>query len=87
MSYSIEYKNSVKKELRKLTKIDRIVIIKKIGLLRKDPHPEGSAKLKGSQNLYRFRHGDYRVVYKIDKLVIVITIIRIGHRREIYKNL
>lgn len=87
MSYKLEYKNSVKKELRKLNKPDRIAIIGKIELLKDESHPEGSAKLKGSQDLYRFRHGDYRVIYQIQKQVVIITIIRIGHRRDIYKNL
>ena len=87
MSYRLEYKNSVKKELRKLTKPDRTAIINKIELLKDESLPEGSAKLKGSQDLFRIRHGDYRVIYQIQKQVVVITIIRIGHRRDIYKNL
>ena len=87
MSFRLEYKNSVKKELRKLTKTDRVAIIHKIELLKEKPRPEGSAKLKGSNDLFRVRHGDYRIIYQIKKSVLVIMIIRIGHRREIYKNL
>ena len=87
MNYTLEYKNSVKKELRKLSQIDRIAIIRKIELLKNESRPEGSAKLKGSHNLFRIRHGDYRVIYQIHKNVLLIIIIRIGHRREIYKNL
>jgi mRNA interferase RelE/StbE len=87
MSYRLDYKNSVKKELRKITKIDRVAIVGKIQLLTKNPKPEGSAKLKGSRDLFRIRHGDYRVIYKIKDDVLIILIIRIGHRRDIYKNL
>lgn len=87
MAFRLEYKASVKKELRKLIKADRVAVINKIELLKQDPRPEGSAKLKGSQNLYRIRHGDYRVIYQIQNLVLVIVIIRIGHRRDIYRNL
>lgn len=87
MAFRLEYKASVKKELRKLAKPDRIAIVRKIELLSEDPRPSGSAKLKGSQNLFRIRHGDYRVIYQIQQGVLVIIIIRIGHRREIYKNL
>ncbi len=87
MIFRIEYKNSVKKELRKLSRADRIVVINKIELLKVEPRPEGSAKLKGSRDLFRIRHGDYRVIYQIKNEVLVIIIIRIGHRREIYKNL
>ena len=85
--FRLEYKSSVKKELRKLSKTDRIAVIHKIQLLAKQPHPEGSAKLKGSQNLYRIRHGDYRVIYQIHGSVLTIIIIRIGHRRDVYKKL
>jgi len=87
MAFSLRYKSSVKKELRKLTQTDRIALVYKIELLRQEPRPEGSAKLKGSRDLFRIRHGDYRVIYQIRKNVLLIIIIRIGHRREIYKNL
>lgn len=87
MSFKVEYKSSVKKELRKLTITDRSAIIHKIELLKDNPNPEGSAKLKGSRDLFRIRHGDYRVIYQIQKNVLLIIIIRIGHRREIYKNM
>lgn len=87
MSYALEYKSSVKKELRKLTKHDRTAIVQKIQNLKNNPLPEGSAKLKGSNDLFRIRYGDYRVIYQLQKKVLLIIIIRIGHRREIYKNL
>jgi mRNA interferase RelE/StbE len=87
MPYSLQYKKSVKKELRKLHSADRVIIIQKILLLKDNPRPKGSAKLKGSVDLFRIRHGDYRVVYQILNDVLVIIIIRVGHRREIYKKL
>ena len=87
MSFRLEYKSSVIKELRKLPQVDRAAIIDKIVLLKDYPKPVGSAKLKGSRDLYRIRHGDYRVVYKIQNLVLIVTVIRIGHRKEIYKGL
>ncbi len=87
MAFKLEYKSSVKKELRKLSRVDRKVIVHKIELLKNEPQPEGSAKLKGSRDLFRIRHGDYRVMYQIKKNILVIIIVRIGHRREIYKNL
>ena len=87
MTFKIVYKGSVKKELRKLTYTDRTAIVDKIQLLKSKPNPEGSAKLKGSRDLFRIRHGDYRVIYQIKKKVLIIIIIRIGHRREVYKNL
>lgn len=87
MNYVLEYKSSVKKELRKLANHDRTAIVQKIENLKDNPLPEGSAKLKGSVNLFRIRHGDYRVIYQLQNKVLLIIIIRIGHRLEIYKNL
>jgi mRNA interferase RelE/StbE len=87
MSFKLEYKSSVKKELRKLAHADRVAIIQKVELLKDEPKPEGSAKLMGSRDLFRIRHGDYRVVYQIQKHVLLIIIIRIGHRKDIYKKL
>ena len=87
MAFTLRYKSSVRKELRKLSQTDRVAIVHKIELFKTDPRPEGSAKLKGSHDLFRIRHGDYRVIYQIQKDVLVIIIIRIGHRRDIYKNL
>ena len=87
MDYRLEYRASVKKELRKIHQTDRRALISKILLLRENPRPEGSAKLKGSTDLFRVRHGDYRVVYQIQNSHLVVLIIRVGHRREIYKNL
>lgn len=87
MAYRLEYRSSVRKELRQLDQADLAIVIGKIEALAADPRPEGSAKLKGSRDLYRIRHGDCRIVYQIQKSVLVVLIIRVGHRREIYKKL
>ncbi|MGI9027525.1 MAG: type II toxin-antitoxin system RelE family toxin [Candidatus Saccharimonadales bacterium] len=87
MGYTIKYRASVKKELKKIGQPERAVIVKKILLLEQNPLPKGSTKLKGSQNLYRFRCGVYRVIYQLNKGVLVIIIIRVGNRRDAYRNL
>ena len=61
-------------------------IDKKIIGLKKNPYPVGSKKIKGS-NYYRLRHGDYRIVYEIKNKVLVIVIINIAHRKEIYNKI
>lgn len=86
MQFQILYKNSVKKELQKITQFYRVAIVRKIELLKNNPRPIGSAKLTGSVDLFRIRHGDYRVIYKIQNNVLTIIIIKVGHRRDIYKN-
>lgn len=85
--YSILYKKSVEKELIKLPKTTKIQIIKKIQALRDDPRPNGSVKLRGSTNLYRIRHSDYRIIYSIDAGVLTIFVIKIAHRKEVYRDL
>jgi mRNA interferase RelE/StbE len=83
--YTIEYKKSVEKELRKLPAIQLKAIITKISTLAHNPRPEGSVKLRGSLDLFRIRHTDYRIIYQVQDKQLVIVVIKIGHRREIYR--
>lgn len=53
--------------------------------LENEPRPPGSVKLQGERELYRVRVGDYRVVYQIQDAALVVLVVRIGHRREIYR--
>lgn len=55
--------------------------------LREDPRPSGSRKLTGSDDQWRIRVGDYRVVYEIADDVLIVTVVRIAHRREVYRGL
>jgi len=84
--YKILYKKSVEKDLRKLPKSSLAVIVKKIQLLAKKPQPKGSVKLHGAKNLYRIRHADYRIVYETNSSELVILVIKVAHRKEVYRN-
>ncbi|MBE9169540.1 type II toxin-antitoxin system RelE/ParE family toxin [Pleurocapsales cyanobacterium LEGE 06147] len=85
-SYKIEWKQSAKKELKKLDKQIIIRILQAIEDLADNPYSSGSKKLIGSDSIYRIRVGDYRIVYNIKSSVLTIEIIKVGHRREIYCN-
>jgi mRNA interferase RelE/StbE len=85
--YKIEWKQSAKKELKKLKKAVIPRIIKAVESLSINPHPTGSRKLQGSEHLYRVRLGDYRIVYSVENKILLIEIIRIGHRKDIYRKL
>ena len=85
--YKIEWKQSAKKELKKLKKAVIPRIIKAVESLSINPHPTGSRKLQGSEHLYRVRLGDYRIVYSVENKIVLIEIIRIGHRKDIYRKL
>ena len=84
-SYQIEWKNSAWKELQRLPRpvIPRIVAA--VFDLSEDPFPQGVKKLVGSDFSYRIRVGDYRVVYEVFKKRLVIEIVRIRHRRDVYR--
>ncbi len=85
MTYKIDIKQSAQKELAKLPKKIAEKIIIKIRLLADDPRPNGCKKLTGKTNSYRFRVNNYRVVYSIYDQQLIIQVIKIGHRKKIYK--
>lgn len=81
---NITFVRSSERELLGLNKKLGERILEKIQKLATNPYGQGSQKLAGGKG-YRIRLGDYRVVYVIDKKTKVITIIKIGHRREVYR--
>jgi mRNA interferase RelE/StbE len=87
MPYTIEFKNSALKELRKLPKEFSEQIARDINDLSKNPRPHGHKKLEGNENLYRIRSGNFRVIYQIQDKMLIILIIRIGDRKEVFKKL
>jgi mRNA interferase RelE/StbE len=85
MKYEIEISASAEKFLAKVPKKERCRIIEKIDALEIDPMAHGSLKLQGQKDLYRIRSGDYRIIYSIKKDVLVVLVVEIGHRREVYR--
>lgn len=87
MTYRIEIRRSAAKELKKIPKTDLNRIIKRIDSLAEQlPNPE-ETKLKGDNPFHRIRVGDYRIVYEILDEVLVILIVKIAHRKDVYRNL
>ena len=83
--YTVVFPEQVKKDIADLPKKIQNSLLKKVGLLEKDPRPHGAIKLSGNEDaLYRLRAGDYRILYKIQDLVLLVIVIKIGHRREVY---
>ena len=86
MPYEIGFKPSALKELRKLDEVARKVIVSEIDLLAENPRSDGCKKLKGEVNLYRIRvFSNYRVVYEIQDRVLVVTVVKVAHRRDVYR--
>ena len=83
MKYEIRFKASAQKALRKIAAQDRERILSKVINLRTNPHPHGSIKLT-NQEAYRVRQGDYRIIYTVKDQILLIEVVRIGHRRDVY---
>jgi len=84
-NYKIKIKPSAVKELNKISKKDLEKVSKKISALSSDPRPPGCEKLSGDEK-YRIRQGNYRIVYSIEDDILIIVIVKVGHRRDIYKK-
>ncbi|NEP76510.1 type II toxin-antitoxin system RelE/ParE family toxin [Okeania sp. SIO2G5] len=85
--YKIQWKQSAKKELKKLDKKVIPRILDAVSSLTEDPHPKGHKKLQGAEHTYRLRVGDYRVVYSVRSKILTIEIIRVRHRKDVYSKL
>ena len=84
--YRLIIKPSASKELQAITDKDTLLrLIERIKLLQVQPRPSGSEKLAGRLNLYRLRQGNYRVIYSVDDQSHVVDIIKVGHRRDVYR--
>ena len=87
LRYRIKVKKSAAKALKKIPKTDRKRIIEKIDDLAENPDGPDTIKMKGDNPFHRVRVGDYRIVYEIQDDVLLILIFKIGHRKDIYRNL
>ena len=86
-TYRVAIKRSAQKALDALDRPLRARIAAAIEALGQDPRPPGSTKLRGEDIAWRIRVGDYRIVYDIQEDRLIVFVVRIGHRREIYRGL
>ena len=83
--YNILISASAEKALKKISKKDRIKIVRLIQTLAISPLPQGVRKLIGEQSVYRVRQGNYRVIYELKNKKLIILILKIGHRKDVYR--
>ncbi|MCA9264454.1 MAG: type II toxin-antitoxin system RelE/ParE family toxin [Planctomycetales bacterium] len=83
-NYRILFRQSVAKDLRSIPTKDVQRILQRVEGLAEDPRPVGVEKLSGDEK-YRIRQGNYRILYTIDDDVITVTIVKVGHRRDVYR--
>jgi mRNA interferase RelE/StbE len=85
--YTIEFARTARRELADIPKDAQRRIAQKIDALAIDPRPQGVEKLSGHDALYRVRVGDFRIIYEIQDRRVIVTILRIGNRRDVYRGL
>lgn len=86
MTYRIELAPAALRQLRKLDRSAQRRVQAAIELLATEPRPSGAKKLVGGNGEWRVRTGDYRVVYQIDDGVLLVLVVAVGHRREVYNR-
>ena len=86
MGYAVDFTTGAAKEIRKLDPGVRRRILSSIAELETDPRPKGCRKLAGEQNAWRIRIGDFRVLYEIQDNILTVTVVRVAHRRDVYKK-
>jgi mRNA interferase RelE/StbE len=84
-SYEIVFRKSVAKDLRGFPKQDVKRILERIQSLADDPRPAGCERLSGLDR-YRLRQGSYRIVYEIADARLIVLIVKVGHRRDVYRR-
>ena len=84
-SYSLAFKRSVTKDLRKIPNKDVKRLLERINLLCDDPRAEGCIKLSG-QERYRVRLAVYRIIYEIQESLLIVQVVKVAHRSAVYKD-
>jgi mRNA interferase RelE/StbE len=85
--YEIQFTRAAERALASLPRDDLRRVDEAIRGLADNPHPPGSKKLQGTDDLYRIRVGDYRVIYTVEAKRLVVLVVSIGNRRDIYRSL
>ena len=84
-SYKVLIKRLAAKELEALPAKDRGRVAARIQQLSSDPRPPGCEKLSGDDR-YRIRQGNYRIIYSVEDKVLIVMVVKVGHRRDIYRK-
>ncbi|GAA3945925.1 type II toxin-antitoxin system RelE family toxin [Pseudoclavibacter caeni] len=86
MRYRVDFTTAAARELKKLPQQARSRLLSAIAQLATDPRPHGARKLAGEQTAWRIRVGDHRVIYDVFDAHLAVTVVRVGHRREVYRR-
>lgn len=84
-NYRIEIGRSAEKALAGLPKADLVRVLEHIKALGNNPYPPGCRKLAGEEDVYRIRSGRYRIIYEVLAKIILVRVLKIGHRKDVYR--
>ncbi len=87
MAYRIEFTPRADRQFRGLERSLQIRLGRRIDSLGENPRPQGIKKLSGEEDMYRLRVGDYRIIFQIREKSLLVLIVRIGHRSDVYRGL
>ena len=85
MAYSILLAPTAERQLRSFAPAIQKRLVKRMKMLQDDPRPQGAKKLAGEDDLYRIREGDYRIIYTIQSKELIVLVVKIGDRKEVYR--
>ena len=84
--FRLIFRQSAARDLRRIPKRDVARILSRIRALTTEPRPRGVEKLVGQQQRYRLRQGRYRIIYEIQDEELLIVVVKVGHRRDVYRD-
>ena len=85
--YSLSIKPAAMDEIETMSvKRDRQRVVRRIAALAAEPRPRGCEKLAGASSVYRVRQGPYRIIYLVDDAARTVDVLKVGHRREVYRR-
>ena len=87
MAYTVVLRPAAAKDLKQLPKPAQRRVGEAIDGLAKDPRPQGCEQLKGTEGFLRIRVGEYRIIYVVESRKIIVLVLRIGHRKDVYRML
>ena len=87
MPFAVVLKRSAEKEVASLDVRVQGRILEALATLAENPRPPGAQKLRGPYDLWRIRVGDYRILYRVEENVLKVYVVRVSHRREVYRRL
>lgn len=83
--YRVEVSATAEKQIRRLARSDQVRVLRAIHRLQDDPRPRGCRKLRGYDDVFRIRVGTYRILYSVESHCLLIIVLKVGQRKDIYR--